>query len=94
MIVTRLLEVLWADCYSHCEQPWYSRADLEKAASGDAEIFTVGYLFKEDDRNLTLTMSHHPDDPTEVGMAITIPRPMIKRVREIASEMASVTLIS
>jgi hypothetical protein len=90
----KLVEVLWADCYSHCDSPWISRNDLEKAATGDSDIFTTGYIFKEDERNLTLTMSWHPDDLEEVGMAITIPKPMIKHVRELSPELASVTMIT
>jgi hypothetical protein len=79
----KLVEVLWADCYSHCDSPWIAWDELDKKATGDSEIYTVGYIFKDDDRNLTLTMSWHPDDLTEVGMAITIPKPMIKHVREL-----------
>jgi hypothetical protein len=79
----RLVEVLWADCYSHCDSPWIGWDELDQAATGDSEIYTVGYVFKEDDRNLTLTMSYHPDDLTEVGMAITIPKPMIREVRDL-----------
>ena len=55
----------------------------------------MGYVFKDDERNLTLTMSWHPDDPAEVGMAITIPKPMIKHIREIGDrEMAQIVMIS
>ena len=81
----RLVEVLWEDCYTHCEQPWYDRAELDRLATGNVPILTAGYVFKEDSENLTITMSYHEESPDsdEVGMAITIPLRMVREVRDL-----------
>jgi hypothetical protein len=83
----RLVEVRWSDCYTHCGQAWHTRAELDKAATGDLEVLSVGYLFKEDERNLTLVMSRGHEDgegqEEEYGLALTIPRLMVKSVKEL-----------
>jgi hypothetical protein len=88
----RLVEVRWADCYTHCGQAWHTREELDKAATGDLEVLSVGYVFKEDDRNLTLVMSQgaklDPDAEDEYGLALTIPKPMVLEVRDVVVLLA------
>lgn len=85
----KLVEVVWKDCYSHCERPWYTREELDKASTGNVPIFTVGYVFKDDGENITLTMSHNAESPdsNEVGMGITIPLAMVVSIRELEARV-------
>jgi hypothetical protein len=47
--------------------------------------FTAGYLFREDETQLTVLLSHGgPDEEAEVGMAITIPKVSVKAVHDLS----------
>jgi len=87
--VGKLVRVHWRDCFSHCEQPWYTKEELDKLTTGHVEIETVGWVFKDDGEYLTVTMSKgdgSEEDNGDVGMAITIPVAMIKSIYQLTSD--------
>ncbi len=90
-----MVMVKWHDAYTHCDKPWHSIEEIEQESEGHAVVHTVGWLLREDDDYLTVTLSVSDlgsDDVDEVGPAITIPRGMIvetHNVGVIRSEMTS-----
>lgn len=82
----RLVEVKWIDSISHLDTPWIAEEDLEKRAT-PGECWSVGYLFSEDDSQVTLTLSRAGDDRGEVGVSLTIPRCAVQAIYSLQREL-------
>jgi len=89
----KLLMIEWHDAFTHCEQPWYTKEELMKETTGHQTCFSVGWLFREQEDYITLTMTKgdgSSDDNGEVGLALTIPKGMIVRIEELNVLQASI----
>lgn len=72
----QLLFIEWRDAFDHDTTGWLSKEDMDKLIPQDALMQSVGWLYHEDEKFVTLIGDYEKDDET-YSRATRIPVKMI-----------------
>ena len=78
--------MIWHDAFTHCESPWITQEELRKETQGHQVCRTLGWVVREDDEYVTISISigdGSEDDIGDCGPAVSIPRGMIVEIKEL-----------
>lgn len=53
-----LIKIIWRDAFDHDEVGWVSKEQMEHIIETDCVVQSVGWLYHEDDKYLTIVGDH------------------------------------
>lgn len=79
---TKMVLVRWVDSIRLTSSAWHERTEVEDLEA--AEVLTCGFLVRETDQSLVVVQSLGPQDSSEFGAPIAIPRVAVVERKELS----------